>query len=446
MPPQPFLYIPMRSCFATVLSLALLLTVPSAAAQSTAPTSLPSASGPPAIGDSTAPSASEKGIANEAPWESAGSYVGDHADDYGGADRGWTHPHERESLIYRAAAPLRYNRVEGAVLGLRRAPLSLRDPDDTARIYGQIGYAFALEALRYTIGLESKVVRDAETALKLGVSYQRQTLTPDRWKTSFLENSLGGLGLGYDFFDYYEAEGLSLYAVQALPHTLRLTAGFRAEEHRPLTPNTGWSLFEASPFRPNPEAAPGRLHAGYVSLEGGQIRDHDGLPTGTAVRVAATLGTALGGDFDANRYEVDGRAFLPLSPTTRLGLRLRGGYATSEAPLQMQFALGGIGSVRSYDQNARRGTRMLLGNAEYIIDGATLDNDFLDDVFLVGLFDAGWVGQPGQRFRLDDVLPSAGFGIGLDERQVRLDISWPLRSVPETGSRPSIWLRITPNF
>jgi hemolysin activation/secretion protein len=147
-----------------------------------------------------------------------------------------------------------------------------------------------------------------------------------------------------------------------------------------------------------------------------------------------------------NRYEVDGRAFLPLSPTTRLGLRLRGGYATSEAPLQTQFTLGGIGSVRSYDQNARRGTCLLLGNVEYIIDGATLDSDVLDDLFLVGLFDAGWVEQPGQRFRMDDVLPSAGFGIGLDERQIRLDVAWPLRDVPATGSRPSIWLRITPNF
>lgn len=158
------------------------------------------------------------------------------------------------------------------------------------------------------------------------------------------------------------------------------------------------------------------------------------------------LGEPFGGNLRVNRYEADGRLFVPLSHDTRLGLRLRGGYATSSAPLQTQFTLGGIGSLRSYDQNTLRGTRMLLGNAEYIIDGATLDDDFLDDLFLVGLFDAGWVGLPGERFRTDDVLPSAGFGIGLDEREVRLDVSWPLRDVPATGSVPSIWLRITPNF
>lgn len=429
----------MRSLLFSSLSLLVLLTAPCAPAQSTA-SGLPSSpSQQRAVSDSTADDKRD-----ERAWTRAQSYVSTHTEDYVGTDDGRTH--ERESTIYRAAPPLRYNRVEGFVLGLRRKPLSLRDPDDTARVYGQVGYAVALRDLRYTIGVESKLLRDPKTSLKLGASYQKQTLTPDRWKTSYAENSLGGIGFEYDFFDYYEAEGLSLYAVQALPHTLRLTAGFRVEEHRPLTTNTSWSLFEADTFRPNPAAQPGRLHAGFVSLEGGRIQNPEDLPTGGAFRIAATLGTAFGGDLDGNRYEADGRAFLPLTPDTRLGLRLRGGYATSEAPLQTQFTLGGIGSVRSYDQNARRGTRMLLGNVEYIIDGATLDDDFLDDLFLVGLFDAGWIGRADQQFHPDDILPSAGVGIGLDEREVRLDVTWPLRDVPATGSRPALWLRITPNF
>lgn len=421
----------MRSLLASILSLFFLSVAPFAAAQS------PQNIGP----DSTAAVGSD-----EDSWDHATAYVEDHTDDYVGVNHGWTHPHERESAVYRTAPPLRYNRVEGLVLGLRRDPLSLRDPDDTARIYGQVGYAFALKDLRYTIGVESKLIRDPEISLTVGGSYQKQTLTPDRWKTSYAENSLGGIGFRYDFFDYYEAEGLSLYAVQALPHTLRLTAGFRTETHRTLTSNTDWSLFKATTFRPNPMAQEGRLQAGFVSLEGGHIRDLDDLPKGAAFRAAATLGTAFGGDLDVNRYEVDGRAFLPLSPNTRLGLRLRGGFATSGAPLQTQFTIGGIGSVRSYDQNAGRGTRLLLGNLEYIVDGATLDDDVFDDLFLIGLFDAGWVGSPGERFRGTDVWPSAGVGVGLDERRIRLDVSWPLRTVPATGSRPSIWLRITPNF
>ncbi len=422
--------------------LILLLSVPCVSAQPTTNSS-PSSPAPHAALDSTE---SDAPAFEEAPWDRTEAYVDDHAGDYVGTTEGWTGPFGQESAVYRAAPPLRYNRVEGLVLGLRRTPLSLRDPDDTARIYGQLDYAFALEDVRYTIGVESKLIRGEETGLKVGVSYEKQTRTPDRWKTSYVENSLGGVGLGYDFFDYYEGEGLSVYAVQALSSTFRLTAGVRFEEHRPLSRNTGWSLFEATSFRSNPAAEAGRLHAGTVSLEGGHVEDRDDLPTGAAFRTTATIGTDFGGDLRANRYEVDGRAFLPLSANTRLRLRLRGGYATSDAPTQQQFSLGGIGSVRSYDQNALRDTRMLLGNAEYIIDGATLDDNFLDDLFLVGLFDAGWVGGPDSRFRVGDVLPSAGFGIGLDDRKVRLDVSWPLRSVPATGSRPSMWLRITPNF
>jgi hypothetical protein len=438
----------MRLAATSILSLLVLVAVPTATAQ-TDPSGSSTAS---TSQGATAEHVSEDRSRNDIDdldddlWDDASSYVYKHTRDYVGAEAGWTQPYERESTIYRAGPPLRYNRVEGPVVGFQRGPLSLRNAHDTARIYGQVGYAFALKDLRYTIGVESKLIRDPKTSLKIGASYQKQTLSPDRWKTSYAENSIGGIGFEYDFFDYYEAEGLSLYAVQALPHTLRLTAGFRAEEHRSLDQSTGWSLFEVGNFRPNPRAEEGRLQAAFASLKGGHIRDHDDLPSGGVFRIAATLGSSFGGDLGGNRYEVDGRVFLPLTPDTRLGLRLRGGYATSDASFQTQFTLGGIGSVRSYDQNARRGTRMLLGNVEYMIDGATLDEDFLDDLFLVGLFDAGWVGQSDQRFRTADVLPSAGVGIGLDERQVRLDVTWPLRNVPATGSSPSIWLRITPNF
>ncbi len=435
----------MRFPWVFIWSVLLLISVPCATGQPTtnSPSSSATQYAPP---DSTGPDASDEAPTEQTPWHRTRSYVHDHAEDYVGAADGRTSPFGGESAVYRAAPPLRYNRVEGLVLGLRRQPLSLRDPRETARIYGQLAYAFALSDLRYTVGVESKLVRDEETGLKVGISYEKQTLSPDRWKTSYAENSIGGLGFGYDFLDYYEAEGFSAYAVQALPSTFRVTAGFRAETHRSLARHTSWSLFDTGTFRPNPAAESGHLHAGMASLEGGHIEDRDDLPTGAAFRMGVMIGTAFGGDLKSNRYEVDGRAFLPLSPDTRLGLRLRGGYATSDAPPQLQFTLGGIGSVRSYDQNARRGTRMLLGNVEYIIDGATLDDDFLDDLFLVGLFDAGWIGHSGARFRTEDVLPSAGVGIGLDDREVRLDVSWPLRKVPETGSRPSIWLRITPNF
>jgi hypothetical protein len=381
------------------------------------------------------------------PGTTVDSAIEKHADDYVGAYEGPQAVYDRESEVYRSAPPLRYNRIEGLVLGLRRAPLDVdSDEDDRTRVFGQAAYATQLRDVRYTVGVESRLYREDDTALKLGVLYQEQTLAVDRWKTSVLENSLAGIGFRHDFFDYYEAEGLSVYGVQSLPRSVRLTAGYRTEAHRLLSNHTDWSVFGSGPFRANPVIDEGRVHALFGSLVAGRVQDLDGLPTGQALRLAATAADGLGGDYSFFRYEADGRVYLPVSDATRLALRLRGGYATSGAPLQAQFTVGGVGSVRSYDQNAFRGTRMLLGNVEYLIDGATVIDGVLDDLYVAGIADAGWVGGPDAPVRLDDVVPSAGFSVGLDERKVRLDVTWPLRNGAGTGSHPAVWLRITPNF
>ena len=412
---------------------------------------------PPALGQSsTAPPVPDSTLEAEPPpeqtswvhgprWDEVRETVREHSDEYVGAPDGPETPYQQESAAHRAAPPVRYNRVEGVVVGLQRDPLSYTS-DDRTRLFGQLAYAFGLDDVRYTIGAESRLYKTDPVSLTLGVQYHEQTLSPDRWKTSYLENSLASIGFADDFFDYYEAEGLSVYATQTLPHTVQVTAGVRAEAHRSLTRQTDWSVFQSGTFRSNPAIEEGDLRALFGEVTAGTISDPGGLPSGVALRLAATVADGIGGDFSFYQYEADARGFLPLTPETRLGLRLRGGYATSTAPPQSQFALGGVGSIRGYGQNPFRGTRMLLANAEYLIDGATLFDGVLDDLFVGGLFDAGWVGDPGTPFRMDDVLPSAGVSIGLDERSTRLDVVWPLRDGPTRPTGPSIRLRISPSF
>jgi len=384
----------------------------------------------------------------------AGQIARHHAPDYVGSTEAW--PYKSTSIIDRDAPPIRYNRVEGLTIGVQRNPLDL-ESDDRARVFGQVGFATELNRLRATGGAEVRLYSRPQHALKLGAKGYYNTFTEDAWKTSYLENSLGGLIFGHDFFHYYQARGATVYAVQHLPATVRLTAGLRSELHDALRTRTTWSIFDGDGFGANPQADVGRTTAAILALDAGQVRDFDGLPTGGALRVSAELGYGLSthddwlddtptADLRYNRFTADGRVYLPTSDDTRLALRLQGGYATAEVPLQKQFYLGGIGSVRGYGQNALAGTRSLLANTEFIIDGATIVDDVLDDVYLAVHADAGWVGQPGDTFRMDDVLPSAGFGIGLDNRAVRLDVTWPLRDVPEANSGPAIWLRITPHF
>ena len=389
-----------------------------------------------------------------APYSIAGRYVHAYGADHVGASTG--RPYFSESVLYRDPPPIRYNRVEGLTIGLQRSPLNVYS-DDRARAFGQIAFATELNRFRFTGGVEARVYQSSDHALKVGAKGYQNTFTEDDWKTSYLENSLGGLIFGHDFFNYFEARGAQVYAVYELPATLQVSAGLRTELNDGLRNRTGWSIFDGDGFSENPAAMSGRSSAALFAVEAGRVKNLKGLPTGGALRVSAELGSGLSAqddwldtrataDLAYNRFTADGRVYLPTSDRTRLVLRVRGGYATSETPVQKQFFLGGIGSVRGYGQNAFVGTRSLLGNAEFIVDGATLTDDLFDDVFLAVHADAGWTGRPGDSFRIGDVLPAAGFGIGLDERAVRLDVTWPLKSVNGSGYTPSIWLRITPNF
>ncbi|NBC17432.1 MAG: BamA/TamA family outer membrane protein, partial [Bacteroidetes bacterium] len=360
----------------------------------------------------------------------------------------WGHrsePFQREAALYEAIPAVRYNRVEGLVLGLGQQPLRWDDWSE-ARVIGQLGYAFGLEAWRYEIGAEVRLDRGEWDAygLKLGAAYRNNTTTADRWKTSWLENSLAAFFFEHDFFDYYEAEGWSVYAVQRLTALAQVSVGYRTERHRALTQNTGWSVFGGSRFQPNLLADPGRAHAVLAALEAGQVREVADLPHGAALRVKAELAEGFGGDFDYRRYVADGRVYLPALPHSSLALRLRGGLVEGgDVPVQKQFTLGGIGSMRGYPQNRFRGARMLLGSAEYLVADVDLFDEMFDDLLFIGFVDAGWVGAEGEAFDLGEVVPSAGFGVGA--RDVRLEVAWPLRDVAGDTS-PSVWLRIAPSF
>ncbi len=369
----------------------------------------------------------------------AGSFVGEY-------DYRW--PYRRETALYRSVPSVRYNRVEGLVLGVGQQPLAW-DDYGRARLYGQLAYAFSLKRWRYDVGVEARLdgARSDDFGLKLGAAYRRNTDTRDSWKTSWLENSLAAFFFENDFFDYYEAEGWTVYAAQRLTPYVQLSAGFRQEDYRSLEKATGWSLFDGDGFALNPAIDEGRMHSLLFALEGGRVARLGDLPRGAAFRLEAEVGDGLGGDFAFNRYVADGRLYLPLSRYSSLGLRLRGGLTTGDfAPLQKIFTLGGIGSVRAYAQNAFPGTRMLLANAEYIAGNFSPFDDWFDDLQLIGFFDAGWVnGFGADAFRLDDVLPAAGIGLGLDNRAVRLELAWPLRDLGD-GQDPTLWLRIAPSF
>jgi gas vesicle protein len=382
----------------------------------------------------------DRGRRSDWDWRTyTGAFVGDYS---------FRWPYRSETALYRPIPAIRYNRVEGFVLGVGRQALSWSSYS-RATAYGQVGYAFSLGDWRATLGVETRVDnrRHDDFGLKIGGSYRHNTDTKDGWKTSWLENSLAAFLFENDFFDYHEVEGFTFYAVQRITPYVQLSAGYRDEDYRSLEKVTGWSLFDGDGFALNPPIDEGEMRSFVFAFEGGRVVGLHSLPRGVAFRFEAELGDGLGGDFAFNYYLGDARLYVPITRFSSLGLRLRGGLTSGDfVPLQKQFTLGGIGSVRAYAQNSFPGTRMLLGNAEYIVDDIDLLDDWLDDFQLIGFLDLGWVNAFGTNaFDVDDVIPSAGIGLGLDDRAVRLELAWPLRDFG--GDRdPSLWLRITPSF
>ena len=353
-----------------------------------------------------------------------------------------------EFSLYRPIPATRYNRVEGLVLGIRRMPVDW-SAWDRGRIYGQVGYALSLEEWRYEAGAETRLTEAFGSGifdLKVGGAYRRNTGTRDIWKSTWAENTLAASLFRTDFFDYFETDGWTAYVVGRVTPWIQFSGAYREDTYRSLSNNTSWSLFGGDSFRANPGIDEGEMKSLVFALEGGRIMNYRHNPAGFTFRAEAEIGKDFGGDFRFNRYMADVRTYIRISRYDGLSLRLRGGTSEGNLPLQKSFTLGGVGSVRAYPQNVFLGSRMVLANVEYNMYNPGILDGLFDDLAIFGLFDAGWTnGLNRNDFNLDDVIPDAGLGVALDDRDIRIEVAWPLRDMG-TGMAPTVWLRLNPTF
>lgn len=365
--------------------------------------------------------------------------------------RSWTRPllYEtnlpfNDSGLDYSLPPIRYNRTEGLVLGVSAREL---DADDwqRAKPVGTLSYAFALGEWRYDAGLEVRPFADFPSlaGTKVGVRYRFNTTTDDAWKAPSGENSLAALFFRNDFYDYYEVQGWSVYAMQPLGRRIQVSVGYRSEEHRTLENETSWSVFRDGSFRANPAITPGMARSIVAALEAGLVRHRLDRPYGNALRIEYEVAPdALGSDLSYSRFTVDARTYGRLTPHTTYAARLRGGLADPDGVVQKQFTLGGVGSVRGYPLNLIRADRLVLANLEYGLSEVDL---ILDDLDLFGFADAAWTSSNFLDQRDEEILASAGLGVGFAGRKVRLELAFPLNDVG-TGMEPSLWFRLYPQF
>ncbi len=349
--------------------------------------------------------------------------------------------------FYRRLNSVRFNRVEGFVLGAGIPPTSFYR-GKSARVYGQLGYAFGLEDWRYTLGLESNLEdggrRGGGLGLKFGGSYYHNTQTNDAWKVGRVENSFAAGLFEYDHFDYYDVEGWTAYAGKSLPKGAAIYVGYRSDDYKTMDNVTHWSLFDSGTYRSNPFIDEGRIKSIVAKIESDELRrfGHSSLRSGGFVE--AEFADGMGGDFDFNRYTAEGVLQTRINRYRSLTARGRIGYATQDAPYQKLFTVGGLGTSRGYYQNGWVGTKMLVGNLE-----ATLTNvDLLNmDTNLIVFADAAWVGEDYSAIKnIDSFQTSLGIGLADEWEGFRIEMAFPMNTNFVGDRDPQVWIRFNPTF
>lgn len=339
----------------------------------------------------------------------------------------------------------RYNRVEGAFVGVG-VRVEPRDPDRRdAHLYAHAGWAFAEGVPRGELSLRyhpwSATGAGPRWGGVAGVYRRLRDMTsfrpPLQWELGYaLSGALGG----YDVRDYYDAAGAEAYGIRrAGPWTVRV--GARAERHEPVVRNTERYLFGTAPDFPEVAPADAGTHAAAEgTLRYARGAGALGVTGGVVAQASAEQGF---GDFGTTRATAMLSTRFPSRYVTLIG-RGDGGIVTGAAPTQFLFRFGGVEGLRGYERNEFGGTEALLGRGRALLHLPPYGNEPL---FRAGLFlfpplrpalvvsgDAGWtrvndrsreaLARLGAR-ESEGWRTSYGVGLSIFEDALSIERVWP---------------------
>jgi hypothetical protein len=333
---------------------------------------------------------------------------------------------------------LKVNRVDGTFLGLRFPKQYISDFGHF-NSYGFLGYGFESKDVRFQFGLDRWFFDPLYHRFEIGGEVHSLTDTKDLWRMPYFENTLAALFFKEDFFDYFGREGFSLHVSQYITPLFRGRVEFRNDDYSSLSTNTNWAIFgRGKDFRMNPALGvyEGNMRSVYGELYYDSRDDLDFTTTGWFGKASAEVSSdALGSGFNFNRYLVDLRHYLPLTTGENVNFRVMLGTSEGDLPLQKNFELGGISTLRAFNYKEFSGNSMFLFNLEYRIHSHVLGSEipFLEDFFSIILFsDFGeaWsspqnstIQEKMEGLRLKDLKTDVGFAIADPDGDYRLNIA-----------------------
>ncbi|CQR70597.1 Outer membrane protein assembly factor BamA precursor [Sporomusa ovata DSM 2662] len=111
----------------------------------------------------------------------------------------------------------------------------------------------------------------------------------------------------------------------------------------------------------------------------------------------------LGGDFNFNKYTLEGRKYFKTGPNHVIATRLTAGYADGNISDANRFEVGGADTLRGYEDEQYKGDKMLAGSVEYRFPVISK----IQGVVFTDIGNA-WTGGG---YKLDDLKTSVGVGI-----------------------------------
>ena len=356
------------------------------------------------------------------------------------------------------AQSLRYNRVDALFLGIGT---DFTNPDSKVLSIGGLdfdgflGYSTGQSDFQY----KAVVTKTIGNSFLIGGELVNTTTTDDYWRTGLSENSITSLVAGYDYYDYYNAEGYGVYSELKLGKFISFGGSYNYTLYSSLVNNTGYSFFNGGNIeRINPVLDPS---ADTITQEsfGFQVAINKtgytkGQFTSKFMLEGELSDAGFSNDFSYNKFEVTSVNYLKLDNNTLLKVRLMAGSITGVAPDFKNFALGGIGSMRASGYKFYQGNKMLLSNTELVFgdfwnfENANLD---IDGLYLSLFLDSGWTdfiannsNDPFtgfESFQLNQLAHNVGAGIGTGI--VRFEVATP---VAGSQGYTAFWVRFNPTF
>ncbi|MBI4428693.1 MAG: BamA/TamA family outer membrane protein [Ignavibacteriales bacterium] len=285
--------------------------------------------------------------------------------------------HALENFIFR------YNRVEGLFLGLGSEKRYYWDGRKKFNSFGSIGWGLKSHTWRYNLGVARQFPlrnSDGDELLEIGVEGYNLTDSKDQWIIGVHENTAAALLIHEDFRDYFERRGYSAH-VGYYTRQDYINGEFKvallADRYESMANRAEWALFGGEKvFRVNPAIDAGVMRSVLTAVGFSTVsKTMFGQEGWNILGSMEFTDKNLGGDFHFGQYIVDFRRYQPVSTYDNFNIRVRAGTAEGTLPPQKRFEIGGLSTLHAFPFKSEVGNRMLLMNAEYILNG-----DFLNDI------------------------------------------------------------------